>query len=374
MLDHNIKQEPLRGLLGMGGGISQGIGVSLPAVLSDAVTDPYLDLALIYGSTSIQTTGLAAYRYYKYQVHSNQSHFPRSSRLVIRELGAGSVTTITTFTSDNCSDSGTIPGDGTEYTYDFGSTKTVDESALFSTFNGGDVTASMALYGSADNSNWSLLASGRASNNPLGATSINCGAIPHGLTYFSDYSYRIKNSGQGKKAKVSGSGVKWQTTQKKFYTGSVSFDGTSWVDVEGTFLTQSDWTISAWLYKNSSGQMDLLTMNGNSCSINFGSNYVSCDGDGIPRVNFSGGGLSIPTTTWFHFALTKRGSTYYLYIDGVKYSGSFASDIPSGTLSLGNTRAGYNSKWNGYIQEFKIYDGIVKYNDNFTPPGATLGN
>ena len=37
-------------------------------------------------------------------------------------LGDGSSdTTIVTFTSDNCSDSGTIPGTGTSYTYDFGS-------------------------------------------------------------------------------------------------------------------------------------------------------------------------------------------------------------------------------------------------------------
>lgn len=371
MLDHNIKQSPLKGMIGMGGGIHSAGTASLssPAVLSDAEVNPYLDLALIYGTTTIDVNGLQPYRYFKYQAHSNQSHFPRTSRFVLRET-SGTVTTIKSFTNDNCSDSGTIPNDGDSYTYDYGTPRTIDESAFFSVFNGGDRTASMALYGSSDNVNWNLLASGIASNTPIGGSSSVCGAIQHGLTYFSDYSYIIKGSGQGKKAKVSGNGVRLSTAQKKYYSNSMSFNGTSWVDVEGTVLSQSDWTIESWLYKNSSTTMDLLTIGGNSCSFSFFANELSCDGNGIGRVNFN---VTVPITTWFHFALTKSGSTYKLYIDGVEYSPySTGSGIPSGTLSLGNTRSDINSKWDGYIQEFKIFDGIVKYNSSFTPPGATF--
>jgi hypothetical protein len=353
----------------LGFGRRRGGGTAaVSVILADSVVNPYLELALPYGSTYIDTNGLGSYRYWRYQTGSTASHFPRASRLILRNT-SNSDTTITTFAGDNCGDSGTIPGDGTVYDYDFGSATNIKDTAFYSVYNGGDRTASSFLYGSTNNSNWTLLGSGRTSNTPLGG-SVSCGVIYSNMTYFTDYSNIIKGSGESKKAKISGSGSTVSTTQSKYYGRSLSLDGSNYVDITGTLFSQSSWTFEAWLYKNSSSGMDLLNIGGNSCSWYFASNSISCDGNGIGRVNYS---LTIPSSSWFHFVQVNNNGSYKVYIDGVGYNpSSTGSGIPSGTVSLGNTRSDNNTKWNGYIQDLRLYDGIVKYTANFTPPSQMM--
>ena len=343
-------------------------------ILADSVVNPYLELALPYGSTYINTNGLGSYRYWRYQTGANLSHFPRASRLILRNT-SNSDTTITTFTGDNCSDGGTIPGDGTAYDYDFGSATNIKDTAIYSVYADSDRTASSFLYGSTNNSTWTLLGSGRTSNTPLGG-SVSCGVIYSNMTYFTDYSNIIKGSGESKKAKISGQGSTVSTAQSKYYGRSLSLDGSNYVDITGTLFSQSSWTFEAWLYKNSSSGMDLLNIGGNNCSWYFANNSISCDGNGIGRVNYSSGtGITIPTSTWFHFVQVNNNGSYKVYIDGVGYNASSTgSGIPSGTVSLGNSRSDNNTKWNGYIQDLRLYDGIVKYTANFTVPSSMFAS
>ncbi len=59
-----------------------------------------------------------AHRYWRYVVGTTiVGHHPRVSRIILGN--AVGDTTIVTFTSDNCADSGTIPSDGSSYSYDF---------------------------------------------------------------------------------------------------------------------------------------------------------------------------------------------------------------------------------------------------------------
>ena len=101
------------------------------------------------------TNPSSAHRYWKYRVGSAiEGHFPRASRLGFVTLNA--YTTITTFTTDNCSDSGTIPGTGTEYTYDFTTPTVVAGAFIYSTYGGGSRQNNVDLLWSDDNTNWTL--------------------------------------------------------------------------------------------------------------------------------------------------------------------------------------------------------------------------
>lgn len=96
------------------------------------------------------------YRYWRYVAGSAViSHHPRISRIVLKSEG-GQLTTIVTFTSDNCSDSGTIPNNGDTYTYDFGSAnpQRIIKVMTYSVYGAGARASNYQLQYSNDNSTW----------------------------------------------------------------------------------------------------------------------------------------------------------------------------------------------------------------------------
>ena len=95
-----------------------------------------------------------AYRYWKYECQNALiSHHPRVSRIVMED-DTGVVTTIQTFVSDNCSDNGTIPSDGTSYTYDFSTPVVIKRVGGYVSYGDGERAAWIKVYGSTDNSTW----------------------------------------------------------------------------------------------------------------------------------------------------------------------------------------------------------------------------
>jgi hypothetical protein len=78
--------------------------------------------------------------------------------------------------------------------------------------------------------------------------------------------------------------------------------------------------------------------------------------------------------TWYHYALTRSGNTWRMFIDGVQE----ASGTNSGSynMGLGGLRVG-QSVWdgaNGYfkgnVDDIKLTKGIARYTSAFTPPTA----
>jgi hypothetical protein len=101
------------------------------------------------------TNPSSAHRYWKYRIGAAiEGHFPRSSRLGFVTLNA--YTTITTFTTDNCADSGTIPSQGTEYTYDFTTPTVVAGAFIYSTYGSGSRQCNVDILWSDDNTNFTL--------------------------------------------------------------------------------------------------------------------------------------------------------------------------------------------------------------------------
>ncbi len=107
------------------------------------------------GSSGIANSS-SGYRYYRLNASSGSgfptsSHYPRVSRIGITTEDGD--TNVVVFTSDNSSDSGTIPA-GDNYTYDFGSKKIAYGFYIYSTYGGGQRAGLTTIYGSNDNSNW----------------------------------------------------------------------------------------------------------------------------------------------------------------------------------------------------------------------------
>jgi hypothetical protein len=109
---------------------------------------------------------LKYYRYWRYtQVSVVNQHHPRVSRIMLVNENA-TPTTIVTFTSDNISDSGTIPTDGSSYTYDFGSTtpQRIIGAQIYSTYVGGVRAANIKVEYSNDNTTFYTAWTGVAHN------------------------------------------------------------------------------------------------------------------------------------------------------------------------------------------------------------------
>lgn len=102
----------------------------------------------------------SGYRYWKFVGGAGPygSHFPNSSRIGFTTQSGDQDFIV--YNSDNCGDIGKIPALSAPtdtYVYDFGSPKTVTGVYLYSVYNGGYRIGTAQIYGSADNSTWTLI-------------------------------------------------------------------------------------------------------------------------------------------------------------------------------------------------------------------------
>ena len=163
------------------------------------------------------------------------------------------------------------------------------------------------------------------------------------------------------------------TSVKKYGTGSMYFDGT------GDYLTIANspnlqfstgaFTFECWIYLNSTAGTKFIADFGNN-SLNGWSLYD----DGSLQVRIANvdqiATTGLSTSTWYHLAVVRSGTTMTLYVDGVS-KGSYASASTdfsySGSKYVGNTV-------NGYIDDLRITKGYARYTANFTPPTAAFSN
>lgn len=91
-------------------------------------------------------------------------------------------------------------------------------------------------------------------------------------------------------------------------------------------------------------------------------------GSGTELVSANG---AIPTSTWFHFAGVRSGSTHTMYVNGVSVAtGAISGALFSSTSTIRIGSNGDNQAFNGHVDEVRITKGIARYTGNFTPPSA----
>jgi len=195
--------------------------------------------------------------------------------------------------------------------------------------------------------------------------------------------FTLPSSPYGQVAKVS--------SQKKFGTTSAEFHGSgeylSVADSDDWNFGDGDFTIDFWVRFNSftsQSYFSLFMQNnelGNPGEIEFRLKnenkhieILAYDDVDSKRVLGYFAGLTLNTSTWYHFAFVRNGSTIYFFQDGVSIPLDVGTAI--GTTALPDcttsvfigSYGGTATYLNGWLDELRISKGIARWTGNFSPP------
>jgi len=139
--------------------------------------------------------------------------------------------------------------------------------------------------------------------------------------------------------------------------------------------TLSLWTVECWFRPDAAGNFIPLCFGvaGDDLYIEWfsGGWYV-----GDSSINNISGVAGTPTAAaWNHIALTKNGSQYRLFLNGVQV-GASTTVLKSFTytdLQIG-ARSGATSWSAGYIDDVRFTPGVSRYNSGFSVPTAEFGD
>ena len=176
--------------------------------------------------------------------------------------------------------------------------------------------------------------------------------------------------------------VKSSTTQSKYLTSSMYFDGSNdyLLLSSDPAIGALDFTIESWIYidATSSGSRHIWDFRPASNDGAYPTLRLNTNG----QLEFLSGGSNritssaVATGAWKHVAVARSSGTTTLYIDGTS-SGSWSD---STTYLVGANRpmlggSGYHIStlgFKGYISDFRITTGLARYTSTFTPPSAAL--
>lgn len=178
--------------------------------------------------------------------------------------------------------------------------------------------------------------------------------------------------------------VSSSTTQTKYLSSSMYFDGTGDCisSVSSAELGTGDFTLEAWIYPT---QLD-----GNDCFI--GDHWSGTTAGFIFRAHtnnylsiFDGtqnqaSTTAVVTNQWQHVAAARQNGTLKLFLDGTEVLSVSTSSSLSGpgsgeSLTIGghhNSAGGFTNLFNGYISDARVTKGLARYTANFTAPTAEL--
>jgi hypothetical protein len=186
-------------------------------------------------------------------------------------------------------------------------------------------------------------------------------------------------------------GAAVSTTDKKYGTGSLYFDGVddfihaAW-SPEFT-IGQSDYTIEFWM-KSGDSVGDIISafdpvspFQGWLVGVGFSQSgkisFYNADSSAETKVSTA----SVNDNQWHHIAVTKSGTTLRIFIDGALDSTHTLSIVGGSANTSGNKfiRIGADNNgsanspslsraFNGYLDDIRITKGIARYTSAFTPP------
>jgi hypothetical protein len=176
---------------------------------------------------------------------------------------------------------------------------------------------------------------------------------------------------------------------------SIKFNGTdgylSYTNTNSgfTFGTNS-FTVECWAYFNSlpGSLAELFNVNTQASSAGYaairvtatsgGALYFLCSANAGTWINTSTtAGGTVTTNTWYHIAVTRSGSTFRSFVNGVvdRTFTSSAVIFTDATIPYNIGRVAYLSGtffFNGYMDDYRVTKGYARYTAAFTPPTAAL--
>ena len=151
----------------------------------------------------------------------------------------------------------------------------------------------------------------------------------------------------------------------------------------GNLSTESSFTVEFWFYADTVDATPRYIINKDGQSgvtLTAWAALVSTSGLVIHWRNSdntyrSFSGVSVSAGQWYHVAWVRENDQFHrLYVDGVLQETVTTNlDIRDGGnhLDVGGLRSGSNY-YDGYVQDFRITKGIVRYNNNFNVPLVTF--
>jgi hypothetical protein len=190
------------------------------------------------------------------------------------------------------------------------------------------------------------------------------------------------------------------TSVKKYNVASMSFNGSNQnllFPYTSLHHLPGDFTIEFWMYWTSSSNGGMLINKGGGLNIAYASYEIYMDtvsgnirfAASTTNSSYDIGGESatgnmgvVTVNTWTHVAVTRSGSTFRGFVNGVQgftaTSTSALYDTSPRGLAVGSN---YGTTWGtgtptasfaGYIDDLRITKGVARYTSNFTAPTSAL--
>lgn len=177
--------------------------------------------------------------------------------------------------------------------------------------------------------------------------------------------------------------VKTVTGEKKYGTASAYFDGVEdYLALGGSSdfaFGTGDFTIEGWF--NNTGRLNqfrtIIGTYSPSNTSNVFSLYINTSNRLRLQIGAStiyDGTTNISLNTWYHFAITRTGTTLRAFINGVQWlsvTNSTNFTVADGRPWVGVEWDG-NSGFMGYLDDLRITKGVARYTSTFTPPYKEL--
>jgi len=169
--------------------------------------------------------------------------------------------------------------------------------------------------------------------------------------------------------------AKISTAQSKWGGSSMSFDGTGdWLQtpVQQNFVFGTgDFTVEFWIYANAlSGYQNIFDGRAVDATLFpvlwLHNTALELYVNGSVRVS-----SAITTSTWYHVALSRSGTSTKLFINGTQVGSTYTDSnnyVAGSILYLSRYAPSAQNYLNGYIQDVRITRGYARYTANFTPP------
>lgn len=164
------------------------------------------------------------------------------------------------------------------------------------------------------------------------------------------------------------------TTQSKWGGSSGYFDGGSYLRLNKSFDWNSDFTLEAWVYRNSLGGFYPTIFEAGDISASQFGPHLHFSSDAI--VFTDGQSASMPgpvlnSNQWYHIAVVRDAGVNKLFVDGVLVgSQSFPFSVSSDVMTVG-AAPNYSMYFDGYIDNLRLTP-LAVYTSNFIPPRGPL--
>ena len=181
------------------------------------------------------------------------------------------------------------------------------------------------------------------------------------------------------------SGVAGGSKLTKITDGAVHFDGTNDKLIISAHsdldLSSGDFTVEGFVYPLRSQEQGFVN---NWNTLSTGQFQVQMSSSGTLQASWAPystavyavtGTTPIRLNAWSHFAYTRSGSTFELFLDGISQGTRTSSNNASvnSDFILGENSDG-NRDLQGYLSNVRVIKGTALYTSRFTPPTAPLTN